>query len=216
MKKLSILLIFIPHFVVAAPDIWGKGEVPSITREKDVPRTLNEIWDAYEKDYDTYNPLEAKIHKTWETDDGIVVNWAQVTVGTFRGQKATICGYYAYPKGAKNLPAVLAFTGGSQGAVAGIAEEWARLGYVGFHPHNSGGKTRDETLQGVPSTDWGVIMHKGGFGPYGKLTPITDTEINNTKKQRNQHYQSDDNCSRTNCLFTRRPGNLFQFYLNFP
>jgi len=180
MKQLSIILILIPQFVLGGMDIWGKGEVPSITDPKYVPRTLNEIWDAYEKDYDKNNPLEPVIHKTWETEDGIVVSWAQVTVGTFRGKKATICGYYAYPKGAKSLPAVVAFTGGGQGAVGGIAEEWARLGYVGFHPHNSGSPMKDEKLAGLPTTDWGVIKHKGGLGPYGKLEPITDNGIHNT------------------------------------
>jgi len=178
--KPLLVLLAVPHCLLGAMDIWGTGEVPSITDAKEVPRSLNEIWDAYEKDYDKNNPLEAKIHKTWETDDGIVVNWAQVTVGTFRGEKAVICGSFAYPKGAKNLPAVLAFTGGSQGAVPGIAEEWARLGYVGFHPHNSGRPIKKGEAVGLPGTDWGSIMHKGGLGPYGKLTPITDTEINNT------------------------------------
>ena len=169
LKKLSLFLILTPYLVAAAPDIWGTGEVPSITDRKDVPRTLNAIWDAYEKDYDRHNPLEVTIHKTWETEGDIIVHWAQVTVGTFRGEKAVICGYFAYPKGAKNLPAVLAFTGGAQGAVPGIAEEWARLGYASFHPHNSGSPITKGEAVGLPNTDWGAIQHKGGFGPYGSL-----------------------------------------------
>ena len=179
-SKLSLFLILIPHLAFGAMDIWGKGEVPSITETKDVPRTLHEIWDAYEKDYDKHNPLEAKIHKTWETEDGIVVNWAQVTVGTFRGKKAVICGYFAYPKGANNLPAILALTGGAQDASLGVAENWARLGYASFHPHNSGNPLTKGDAAELPNTNWGVIKHKGGFGPYGSLRPITGTKINNT------------------------------------
>ena len=128
MKIWVLIVSVLPHVLSGAPDIWGAGEVPSITDPKDVPRTLDALWGAYEKSYDLHNPLEAIIHKTWETEDGIVVHWTQLTVGTFRGKKAVICGYFAYPRGAKNLPAVLAFTGGGQGAVPGIAEEWARLG----------------------------------------------------------------------------------------
>ena len=180
MNKLSLLLIFTTQLALGATDIWGTGEVPSITNAEDVPRTLNEIWDTYEADYDTHNPLEAKIHKTWETDDGIVVNWAQVTVGTFRGHKAVICGYFAYPKGAKNLPAILALTGAHQHASPGLAEDWARLGYACFHPHNSGDPITKGDAVGLPNTDWGVIKHKGGLGPYGSLKPVTKTEINNT------------------------------------
>ncbi|CAA7072522.1 hypothetical protein, partial [Lentimonas sp. CC11] len=91
-KQLAVSLILIPHFALGAMDIWGKGEVPSISDPADVPRSLDAIWDVYEQDYDKYNPLEAKFHQTWETEDGIVMNWVQVTVGTFRGKKAVICG----------------------------------------------------------------------------------------------------------------------------
>jgi hypothetical protein len=90
-----------------AADIWGKGEVPRITDPKDVPQTLAEMWKDYDENYDKNNPLEAKIHKTWETKDGIVVNWVQLTVGTFQGKKSIVCGYWAYPKGAQNLPAIM-------------------------------------------------------------------------------------------------------------
>jgi len=165
----------------APPDIWGAGEVPSITNQVDVPQNLSDIWDAYEKDYDKNNPLEPVIHKTWKTEDGIVVNWAQVTVGTFRGEKAVICGYFTYPAGATNLPAVVAFTGAGQTAVQGIAEEWARLGYACFHPNNDGTKPPKGTYRDeLPNTDWGAIGYKGGKGPYGILRPVTDREGYNT------------------------------------
>ncbi|CAA7168016.1 Unannotated, partial [Lentimonas sp. CC21] len=179
-KQLAVSLILIPHFALGAMDIWGKGEVPSISDPADVPRSLDAIWDVYEQDYDKYNPLEAKFHQTWETEDGIVMNWVQVTVGTFRGKKAVICGYFAYPKGAKNLPTILAFKGAHQPAGEPVAEEWAKLGYASFNPHNSGGPITEGTVVGLPSTDWGAIQHQGALGPYGNLKPTNDTEFNNT------------------------------------
>jgi alpha-L-fucosidase 2 len=187
-----LILLAVPHCLLGATDIWGTGEVPSISDTNDVPRTLHAIWDAYEKDYDEHNPLEAKIHKTWETDDGIVVNWAQVTVGTFRGKKAVICGYYAYPAGATNLPAIVAFTGGAQVAVESIAIEWARLGYACFHPNNNQNAAPQGNAAGMPNTDWGAIGYKGGWGPYGKLLPKTDSPthstIDNVLSPRNSFY----------------------------
>ena len=37
------LFTVMPHLVLGAMDIWGTGEVPSITDPKDVPRTLNSL-----------------------------------------------------------------------------------------------------------------------------------------------------------------------------
>ena len=73
----ALLLLVSAHS--HAMDIWGQGEVPRITDPKDVPQTLPEIWKGYNECYDKHNPLEAVVHKTWETPDGIVVNWVQVT-----------------------------------------------------------------------------------------------------------------------------------------
>jgi hypothetical protein len=189
MKQMCLRLTLLASFVAAGPavamDIWGTGEVPSIADAKDVPRSLEAIWSGYEAHFDTHNPLEPVTHKSWEVDE-IVVNWTQVTVGVFRGEKAAICGYWAYPKGAKNLPAILAFTGGGQGAIEGIAVEWAKLGYACFHPHNAQGRPRG-LADGLPSTDWGVIAHKGGYGPYGSLVAQAST-IDDVLSPRNSFY----------------------------
>ena len=117
MKNLLYLSWFIGGVVsgdVHAMDIWGKGEVPRITDPRDVLPTLPEMWKGYDDNYDKNNPLQAVVHKTWETKDGIVVNWVQLTVGTFQGKKSIVCGYWAYPKGAQNLPAIMNTNGGPQ------------------------------------------------------------------------------------------------------
>ena len=136
MTRIPVLIVALACCPVAdAMDIWGQGEVPRITNPADVPHTLEEIWSGYDAHYDTYNPLEVVIHKTWEVPGGVVVNWVQLTVGTFQGQKAIVCGYFAYPKGATNLPAILFIQGGPQNGSSGPAEQWARRGYAAFVPN---------------------------------------------------------------------------------
>ncbi|TWU38883.1 Exo-poly-alpha-D-galacturonosidase precursor [Novipirellula aureliae] len=171
----------------AEMDIWGKGEVPSITDPNDVPQTLEDIWSGYEKSYDAHNPLEIKIHKTWKTNDGIVVNWVQMTVGTFLGEKAVICGYWAYPEGAKSLPALLALSGGKQTAAERTVLEWARRGYACFHPNNDQTRTLSGDGEKLPNTNWGAIVHNGALGPYGSLTPAGNT-IDAVLSPRNSWY----------------------------
>ena len=152
----------------AATDIWGTGEVPRLTDPADVPQTLEEIWSGYEESYDKNYPLEAKIHKTWEVDNGaIVVNWVQLTVGTFQGKKAIVCGYWAYPKGATNLPGIVMFHGGPQTASEEGAVNWARLGYACFHPNHNDNVTMGGQAGGLPNTDWSAVNAWGAKGPDG-------------------------------------------------
>lgn len=149
-----------------AIDIWGKDEVPRITNPKDVPQTLPEMWKGYNESYDKNNPLEAKIFKTWETQDGFVVNWVELTVGTFQGKKSIVCRFWAYPKDAKNLPAILFVNGGPQTGSEDSALFYARLGYACFNPNlNQDEKMGGET-EGLPNTDWGdcgpISRQEGG------------------------------------------------------
>jgi cephalosporin-C deacetylase-like acetyl esterase len=146
-------------------DIWGKGEVPRITDPKDVPQTLPEMWKDYDENYDKNNPLEARIHKTWETQDGIVVNWVQLTVGTFQGKKSIVCGYWAYPKGAQNLPAIMNTNGGPQTGGEGSALHYARLGYACFNPNHNMNEKMGGEAAGLPNTDWGALNADSNPGP---------------------------------------------------
>ncbi len=151
-------------------DIWGTGEVPRLTDPADVPQTLEEIWTSYEQNYDKNNPLEVKVHKTWEVDDGaIVVNWVQLTVGTFQGKRTIVCGHWAYPKGAKNLPAILNTHGGPQSGSEGGAVNFARLGYACFNPNQNENFKMSGNAAGLPNTDWGALdadSHRGNDGPF--------------------------------------------------
>jgi dienelactone hydrolase len=158
------LLVGMSHGIHAM-DVWGKGEVPRITDPKDIPQTLPEMWKGYDESYDRNNPLEATIHKTWETKDGIVVNWVQLTIGTFQGKKSLVCGYWAYPKGAKNLPAIMNTNGGPQTGGEGSALHYARLGYACFNPNHNQNEKMGGEAAGLPNTDWGTLNADSNPGP---------------------------------------------------
>jgi dienelactone hydrolase len=166
-------------------EIWGKGEVLRITDPQQVPGTLEEIWDGYEKDYDANNPLEVKVHKTWEVDGGaIVVNWVQMTLGTFQGKKSIVCGYWAYPKGVHKLPGLVVFHGGPQTASENGAVNWARLGYAVFHPNHNDKAAMGGEAQGLPNTDWGALNAWGAKGPDGPFQ-ADETTIDAVPSPRN-------------------------------
>ncbi len=164
-KKGLIVLVMACSMNAQAVDIWGKGEVPRITDPKDVPQTLPEMWKGYDGSYDKNNPLEAKIHKTWETKDGIVVNWVQITVGTFQGRKSIVCGFWAYPKGAQKLPAIMNTNGGPQTGGEGSALHYARLGYACFNPNHNQNEKMSGEAAGLPNTDWGALNAESSPGP---------------------------------------------------
>ena len=169
-----------------AMDIWGRGEVPRITDPADVPRTIDEIWRDYNRSYDRNNPLEARIHKTWEREGDIVVNWVQITIGTFQGKKSIVCGHWAYPKGARNLPAVLNTHGGPQSGSEDGAVNFARLGYACFNPNQNQNKKMGGKVAGLPNTDWGALDAQSHFRE-GKDGPFqaTDKTIDAVASPRN-------------------------------
>ncbi len=162
-----ILAALLQSSAVMAMDIWGTGEVPRITDPKDVPRSIEEIWDGYNKHYDRHNPLEAVFHKAWEREGGIVVHWVQLTVGTFQGRKTIVCGHWAYPKGGKDLPAILNTHGGPQSGSEDGAVNFAKLGYACFNPNQNEHNTMGSRAAGLPNTDWGVLDAQSQRGPDG-------------------------------------------------
>ena len=59
-------------------------------------------------------------HESWEKD-GLVFHVVRFTVGTFKAKKSILAGYYVYPKGGKNLPAIVCSLTGSVSWVAATA-----------------------------------------------------------------------------------------------
>ena len=89
----------------------------------------------------------------------------QLTVGTFQGKKSIVCGYWAYPKGARKLPAIMNTTGGPQTGGEGSALHYARLGYACFNPNHNMNEKMGGEVGGLPNTDWGALNAEANPGP---------------------------------------------------
>jgi hypothetical protein len=75
-----------------------------------VPATLEELWGNYNP---RVEPIEAEIVKEWSVDHA-VVRYVRYTIGTFKGKKSRMLAYYAFPRGGKELPAILHIHGAAR------------------------------------------------------------------------------------------------------
>ena len=120
--------------------------------EPKAPATVKELW----ADFDPReNPLDAKVVRDWEKD-GIVYRYVTFHIGTFKATPARMAAFYACPKGAMKLPALLHLHGGGQRAFLHEVEFYARRGYACLSI-NWGGREMEEAKDGDPNTDWGAV-----------------------------------------------------------
>ena len=99
--------------------------------QSDIPQSATQLWAEFSA-MDKATPLETQVLKTWE-QNGVLIHVGRFTVGSFRGEKLKLAGIYAYPKGKKNLPAIVLCHGGGQkasigGPVARFASFFVQLG----------------------------------------------------------------------------------------
>ena len=120
-----------------------------------VPQNLTELWGAYDPRAEA---LEAEVTKEWE-QDGIVCRVIRYRIGTFKGQPATMAAFYALPKGAKGLPAILQIHGGGQSASLSAVVTNAKLGYASLSLNWGGNKMTlaDGKIYDGLNTDWGAL-----------------------------------------------------------
>jgi hypothetical protein len=120
-----------------------------------VPTNLTELWGAYDPRAEA---LESEVTKQWE-QDGIVCRVIRYRIGTFKGQPATMAAFYAFPKGAKSLPAILQIHGGGQSASLSAVVTNAKLGYASLSLNWGGNKMTfaDGKVYDGPNTDWGAL-----------------------------------------------------------
>ena len=133
---------------------WGAESLPGLADGKG-PQGLAELWDGYDPRKEA---LEAEVTKEWE-QDGIVCRVVRYRIGTFKGQPATMAGFYAFPKGAKGLPAILQIHGGGQSASLSAVTTYAKLGYAALSLNWGGNKmslANGQVYDG-PNTDWGAL-----------------------------------------------------------
>jgi len=135
------------------------------------PATLDELWGNYDP---RAEPLDTLVVKEWH---GGAVTYRYVTfaIGTFKGQKARMAAFYAFPTGAQKLPAILQLHGGGQRASIESVTHAAVNGYAGLSI-NWGGNAMEKMEPGDPNTDWGALDATQKHNEhYGTLEPDAKT-----------------------------------------
>ncbi|MGB1127408.1 MAG: alpha/beta hydrolase family protein [Opitutales bacterium] len=91
-----------------------------------VPSTVEELWRGFDP---RKEPLDVEVLKEWE-EEGVILKIIRYRVGIFKGEKAMMAAVYGYPKGAKDLPAVVQIHGGGQSAQDAFVLANAKNGYA--------------------------------------------------------------------------------------
>ncbi len=114
------------------------------------PQNLEELWGAYDPRRES---LETQVVREWREGD-LTCRYVLFTIGTFKGQKARMAAFYAFPKSADKMPAVMHSHGGGKSAELAEVKRMAALGYAALSI-NWGGLPIAKP--GEPETDWGAI-----------------------------------------------------------
>jgi hypothetical protein len=154
MRTVALRTLLLSALALAGVPARGSG----FLRSAEIPRTLDELWAGYDE-FDRATPMEPEVLKAWE-EDGIVCRVVRYQVGVFKGVPARIAGFYAFPKGGTNLPAILQMHGGGQSASLDSVTAFARNGYAGLSINWGGNKLnfgRAKVTYDGPQTDWGRL-----------------------------------------------------------
>ena len=130
----------------------GGDSLPQLVDGK-VPQNLDELWGDYDP---ASEPLEVRVVREWE-EDGIVLRYITYTIGTFKGERSTMSAFYAFPKGEKNLPAMMEIHGGGGKAELDAAKWGAWNGYATLSVNWGGRVPLEDLKDSEPNTDWGAI-----------------------------------------------------------
>jgi len=98
----------------------------SVADEPKAPGTVKQLWADVDPRKDD---LGAKVVREWEKDD-IVYRYITFHVGKLKGKPALLAAFFAFPKGAKNLPGLFHLHGGGQRAFLHEVEFYAKRGYA--------------------------------------------------------------------------------------
>jgi len=163
----SVLVVMLA--LAGCVTVTGQETLAPVTAD-DVPRSFEAMWAGYDP---RAEPLEIEKLREWEEED-VVLRVVRYRVGIFKGQKAMMAAVYGYPKGGRNLPALVQIHGGGQYAdhravltnakrgYATISIAWAgRISAPGYRVNPDivklfwEGKTDDPDYR--LTTDWGAL-----------------------------------------------------------
>ncbi len=145
------------------------------------PTNLAELWGDYDP---RKEPLETQVVREWKEKE-TTYRYVVFTIGTFKGKTARLAAFYAFPKSAGKLPAILQVHGGGQRASVESVTHCAENGYAGLSI-NWGGNDMERTEPGDPKTDWGALDatqrhndHYAGGKPDAKTLDDVESPRNN-------------------------------------
>jgi pimeloyl-ACP methyl ester carboxylesterase len=173
---------------------WGMLAKVADALTTQVPHSIDELWADF-AELDRATPLEPEILKAWE-QDGVVCRIIRYQVGIFKGAPARVAAFYAFPKGAAKIPALLGLHGGGQAAgLDGVMTD-AQRGYASLSLNWGGNKLnfgRTPASYDGPQTDWGQLdaTHPPQRNPVnhfaGALTPDRYT-LDSVESPRNSNW----------------------------
>ena len=122
----------------------------------DIPQNVHELWADF-AEMDRATPLDVEVLKEWE-QDRITCRIIRYQVGVFKGAPSRVAAFYAFPKGATKLPAILNMHGGGQSASLNSVVTYAKRGYASVSLNWGGNKmSLGQEVWGGPQTDWGKL-----------------------------------------------------------
>ncbi|MFW6107467.1 MAG: alpha/beta hydrolase family protein [bacterium] len=162
----------------------GADSLPPL-KDGQPPRNLAELWAGYDP---TAEPIEARTIRRWR-DGPIVCRYVTYTIGTFKGRKSTMAGFYAFPAQREGkLPALLHLHGGGQGAQLPMVTFAALNGYAALSI-NWGAKPLEGVGEDEPNTDWGALdaTQDGHNTHYASMKPDEKT-LDDIESPRNNNW----------------------------
>ncbi|MGB2823492.1 MAG: acetylxylan esterase, partial [Phycisphaerae bacterium] len=139
---------------ISAPVVCGllAACCPISAAQGAAPQTVEELWEDFDPRKD---PLDVEVVREW-SEGKAVYRYVLYTIGTFKGRKARMACFYGFPKGGRNLPAVMHMHGGGQRAFLREVKYYVGRGYACLSV-NWGGRGMEGARPGEPTTDWGAV-----------------------------------------------------------
>jgi len=189
MKKIRNILASATMVAVLSPSAWAQepsqDSLPPLVDGK-IPTNVDELWGNYDP---SKEPLETEVVREWKQGD-ITIRHVVFTVGTFKGKKSRLAGFYAFPKSDKKLPGILQIHGGGGKAESSAAIWAADNGYAGLSI-NWLGNPMDKMQPGDANTDWGAIdptqKHNTHYDTSGSAKP-DDKTLDAVESPRNNNW----------------------------
>ncbi|MDF7800142.1 sialate O-acetylesterase [Pontiellaceae bacterium B1224] len=153
------------------------------------PNSFAEVWAGYNP---TVEPLNMEIMREW-TEGDLTLRAVRYDIGTFTTpyggtQVSKMSGFYGFPTGATNAPAILQIHGGGGRALLDEVRYAANNGYACLS-QNWLGNELEGAAPGEPNTEWGSVDARQGYHQATFITVEPDTKtIDRVASPRNSNW----------------------------